>query len=132
MYPIQVIARAEMNYHLSYKRWSRAIWEKSWLDPYLHESTDKTIRLESARMNRLITFIQRESPPKAIQFTIGGSRRKYLKDCESMRRNNIQWKQHGAATIGSKKILVSVAESDADKMKALGFSRYRKQWNTNW
>lgn len=28
MYAIQVIARAEMNYHLSYKRWSRAIWEK--------------------------------------------------------------------------------------------------------
>jgi hypothetical protein len=122
MYPIQVIARAEMNYHLSYKRWSRAIQEKS---------CDKTIRFESARMNRLMRFIQRESP-KAIQFTIGGSRRKYLKDCESMRRNNIQWKQHGRATIGSKKILVSVAESDADKMKALGFPRYRNQWDTNW
>ena len=131
MYPIQVIARAEMNYHFSYKRWSRAIQEKSWVATYLRESTDKTIRLESARMNRLMTFIQRESP-KAIQFTIGGSRRKYLKDCESMRRNNIQWKQHRRVTIGSKKILVSVAESDADKMKALGFSRYRKQWNTNW
>jgi hypothetical protein len=64
-----------------------------------------------------------------INYSIGGSERKYAKDVRTLRDNEIKFKQVGLVSLGSMKILIRVSSEHEALMKSLGFSKTRNQWD---